>query len=40
MDTSDHMINEKRYISISTRSVAAKQTKLDCMVAYDKEPQT
>ena len=34
---SGHMTSKKRYISISTRPVA---TKLDRMVAYDKEPQT
>ena len=34
VDTSGHMITKKR-ISISTRTMA---TKLDKMVAYDKEP--
>ena len=37
VDTSSHMTNEKRYISISTRPVT---TKLDRMVGYDKKPQT
>ena len=37
MDTSGHMITEKRSISISTRPVASK---LDRMVAYDKKQQT
>ena len=37
MDTSGHMTNKKRSISISTRPVA---TKLDRMVVYDKKQQT
>ena len=37
VDTSDHMINKKRYISISTRPVP---TELERVVAYDNKPQT
>ena len=37
VDISGHMTSKKLYIPISTRSLA---TKLDGMVAYDKEPQT
>ena len=37
MDTSGHIINKKRSISISTGPVA---TKLDMMVTFDKKQQT
>ena len=37
MDTSGHIKNKKRYISIFREPVA---TKLDRIVTYDKEPHT